>query len=766
MSTSNPDFLTLCKETLQQLACSKHELTVKDIETQLTCLVSEWHKSNVNQNESAHAMNRDHLCDILDNIHVVCMLYYQQLNTPSDGMLTLPMYMHDLLSALFQYTMQCFDESSCEWIAMIGIQMSNALKHKENTIEIIWRLLICKQIVSLIHKHKHHKRYPLQFSVKVEIIRTIMTVLNQYDIHRVHSFIYYGQLLWTHDYNYVHPKCTVSQPLNQMKCNELCASFHLVLFYVSSFFFDLATLLFDTRMNKIIFMDLSNEYLLFKKLQNTEHGFTIPQQINVRHLLLSYLRYCLGFEILTTKQSQIMDRGQDIEINLQRKISIHVLLKKYHDVNRKSYDLMVTQIIKSRHEIMDYFNENEAANTNEYIKYLAPIWRKELYECHKVNARSNKKRAMTRWDYYQKHASKQSNKQIEKEQELENRMGDCWEYLFFMTRFEILYVVENKLNGAQVNQCFGDVLFALFRMLRSYRDYHKIFALRLISVMMDKIDGLRCKALHKNAAVLLDSLRVTLAFREDAITRVLYPLIIKLMTHSQVLSIADQCQIYQSKYYNAHGEEPSSEEMQQNILILDSLEGIYQRINSDSNHLIHSMGKADVARKRMVIKYYLDQLKYEKILNVKRWSVVFDVVCEFMINSDDFEIVEMCFEYVECAMMECWMNIFSYHGKLILFVAKLCIKLDKYTSEDRQYVRYDLIKDRECLLGLCERTLLCLMLMCKSEKQSNAIKLKLNKMKRIPALSTLMENVVIAFDRQIETTKPNDLKQDDVLDID
>ena len=143
----------------------------------------------------------------------------------------------------------------------------------------------------------------------------------------------------------------------------------------------------------------------------------------------------------------------------------------------------------------------------------------------------------------------------------------------------------------------------------------------------------------------------------------------------------------------------------------------------------------------MIIKYYLIQLKTEKVLNIKRWNIVFDIILSFMIDTDNINIVKLCFKYINNAIILCWMNIYSYHGKIILFISKLCIKLYKY--RDRLHIDYTLRNHQKEIFCLCKDTLLKLINVCKSPKQQSEIKAKLTKLQNIQAMKQLIENVML-----------------------
>merc|ERR1712190_107863 len=107
-------------------------------------------------------------------------------------------------------------------------------------------------------------------------------------------------------------------------------------------------------------------------------GFTIPMQMKLQKCIISYIRYCLFYQLLTDHKLSIIDKGENVTMNLNKKL----------------------QIKKSRDDIMDYFmmndqdndekerktedNDNENDKIYFYLKYLSPIWKKEVVECHKI----------------------------------------------------------------------------------------------------------------------------------------------------------------------------------------------------------------------------------------------------------------------------------------------------------------------------------------------------------------------------------------------
>ena len=296
----------------------------------------------------------------------------------------------------------------------------------------------------------------------------------------------------------------------------------------------------------------------------------------------------------------------------------------------------------------------------------------------------------------------------------------AWEFLHFSTCFEMLCALIETESNALCERSFGALLVSLLAVLRSHRDYQKRSALvglrRLVSLCCTDVERARWRllpALHGHAPLLLDALRITVAFREEVLAAQLFALFVALLAHLD----ARQPQI------------------------ASAWEAVHSRIDGDAAQLVHASGMAEALRKRWVLRYYLAQLKAEKMRNVRRWSRVFDVILQFLVGSDDAETVELCFGWLSDAVRYGWCTLWrSSHAKVLVSVAKLLIKVESFRS--REYAKCRLCEQRTSIWRWSEGLLLALFAICESDAQRDGLREKLVGVKSMPILAS-----VDVFDR-------------------
>lgn len=744
------DFIISCKRSLHQFS-ERAEFTVKDFDVFVTELCNEWEdiKQDTTSTDTTSAASSD-LAAILNTLHVICSDSGLSVNE------RIPQSICQLLESLLTCTLQMSPKEKPlsavlqQWVQVLNLHIVDSAESDESVKDTALRVILCQEmallLVDIVSKSQTVNTLNLHFSKMVDMMVNTMQLLTQYDIQRVYSLLYYGNILWTAEFDYRHPKCEGT--MNLEKAKEMVASFHFILFHLSSYFESLLRLLVDHRMRDRIFTDLSTDFRSFSKLQNL-NGFTIPKQLELQRVILQFIRYCRFYEQLTDNEWNVIDRGQNINMNLKQKLQTRALSKMLYQIDSQAIRSRLYTVRSAVEQLLRPKTEDDGSCW--MLSYLVPIWRRELTECHKrptVNKKKQKSadsrhvavgnRSTSQWHYYQKYASNRQ-RDAEKEEDLMQKWGDCWEYLHFSTRFEIHWVLHRDLKEQPFSsQVTEDMICSLLKILRNYRDYQKRFALQSLSTLSAlKYCG---PALQQSAPVVLDTLRLALAYREDVITEALYPLIISVL--DRVLTISDQVSMWRV--------EQGDGEKGQTMLRMQSAEGIFERINGDAMTLMHSGGNADLLRKRMILNYYLAQFRREKVLNVKRWHIVFDIVLKFMVDTDDLDIVSLCFEYIDDAIQWCWMTVSSYHAKIVLFVAKLVIKLDRFKRKSRSHIDCMLVQHQSEVLKLCENVVISLLRVCQSDQERKRFLERLTAMQKMKCLFTFVQGIFANIDVEIE----------------
>lgn len=109
----------------------------------------------------------------------------------------------------------------------------------------------------------------------------------------------------------------------------------------------------------------------------------------------------------------------------------------------------------------------------------------------------------------------------------------------------------------------------------------------------------------------------------------------------------------------------------------------------------------------MVIRYYLCLLICEKILNVKRWKMEFEIILKYMENSDCLYIVSLCFEFINAAVDIVSILIDAFHGRIFISIVKCLIRICSQQN-------CDLFEHQTQVKQMAKETILHLFVNCES----------------------------------------------------
>lgn len=602
--------------------------------------------------------------DIISILKNACELISisKKLKNRNIWKLSLPDYAVNFITKLFSIVIQnekmgeFWMDIICKLIANINEYDIIQNTHKTAKLSIVTNILICKQLLFCMNETSIDIK--LDFTKNVEIFSLFVNILNNFDIQRVLSVMYFDRELWSMDVEYHHPKIALhmnNKRMNAMLAKNIVYHFFIVLFHLSS----VMNLLLKTLMknadilqlkmelNHVIFNDLTkdrNGFRMYNNLRNSI-GFSVPMQMRIRECIIQFVRYCYYFILLSNKQTVKYLEQEFTEteiISIRNKFNIKELLNISLDVHSQMHEHF-QQIIC---EITVFFNLHLKSEMNEeikeedeikehscnvllfkWLKYFAPLWRKEIIECHKIRLTPKKNideplivrkyEHSQKWKYYQKYSSERKyNKVLIDKQNV--RMGECWKYLSFLTRFEL----QNIIQIAEENESLKEMLFMnmeyllpiIIKLVHDADDNHKYFGLQSLKQMIECLfptcNPTNGKTREKNyqsfickySPIILNTLQYALAFTNDnnsSYISVVFPMIIFLVNDEYLLSIQQQMKVHQSRYYsNSNGMD-----LNQSSMIVAQFESIYDDINRDAIIIIHS-GSKNLLKKEVILFFF------------------------------------------------------------------------------------------------------------------------------------------------------------------
>ena len=160
---------------------------------------------------------------------------------------------------------------------------------------------------------------------------------------------------------------------------------------------------------------------------------------------------------------------------------------------------------------------------NALTPWLCFAWKRDILPPIQPRAQS----------YYRRYAADRKRHRGDNERIRCSDGDGAWEFMAFTTRFEMLCALRCIESDSLCDDSLSALLLSLLAVLRSHRDFQKRCALvglnRLCALCV--ADERLSNALHSFAPLLLDALRIAMAFRVEALSAQLFPLLIALIAN-------------------------------------------------------------------------------------------------------------------------------------------------------------------------------------------------------------------------------------------